>query len=87
MTEKKGKIVFIDEWSMVILACLTLGLAPFVPEPHIVGKVRWLSGGGAGMKPMDYFDFFMHAAPFILLIRLSVLTIRSSWNKKKSNEQ
>lgn len=87
MTGNKGKIAFIDEWSMVILACLTLGLAPFVPEPHIVGKLRWLSGGGVGMKPMDYFDFFMHAAPFILLIRLSVLTIRSKWNKKNSNEQ
>lgn len=87
MAKKKGQIAFIDEWSMVILACLTLGLAPFVPEPHIVGKVRWLSGGGVGMKLMDYFDFLMHATPFILLIRLSVLTLRSKWNKQNTNEQ
>jgi hypothetical protein len=87
MTNKQGKTALIDQWPMVILACLTLGLAPFVPEPHIVGKVRWLLGGGAGMKLMDYFDFFMHAAPFILLIRLSILTIRSKWNKQNTYEQ
>jgi len=43
--------------------CLTLGLAPFVPEPHIWGKVRWIMGGAKGMQAMDYFDFVMHGTP------------------------
>jgi len=45
--------------------CLTLGLAPFFPEPHIVGKVRWVLGGGVGMAPIDVFDLLMHGAPFV----------------------
>lgn len=87
MTRENKKVPFIDEWPMVITACLTLGLAPFVPEPHIFGKVRWLAGGGIGMQPMDYFDFIMHATPFFLLIRLSVLTIRNKWIKQNKYEQ
>ncbi len=57
-------------WSAAItplLASLTLGLAPFVPEPHIFGKVRWVLGGGVGMKPIDVFDLVMHGAPFLWL--------------------
>jgi hypothetical protein len=57
----------------VLLLCLTLGLAPFVPEPHIVGKVRWVLGGAEGMQPMDYFDLVFHGFPWVLLIRLGVL--------------
>ena len=52
---------------MAVLFSLTLGLAPFKPEPHIVGKIRWVMGGARGMKPMDYFDLFLHGAPFIFL--------------------
>ena len=51
-----------------ILASCTLGLAPFVPEPHIVGKLRWLAGGGVGMQAMDYFDLVLHGAPWVLLL-------------------
>ncbi|MGA1149781.1 MAG: hypothetical protein ACO3UL_01730 [Flavobacteriaceae bacterium] len=49
------------------LATITLGLAPFLPEPHIVGKIRWLMGGGVGMGPMDYFDVLLHGAPWLWL--------------------
>lgn len=48
-----------------ILLCLTLGLAPFVPEPHIWGKLKWIAGGAVGMQPMDYFDVLLHGAPWI----------------------
>lgn len=51
-----------------IVLCLTLGLAPFMPEPHLVGKWRWLLGGAEGMQPMDWFDLVLHTFPFILLI-------------------
>ena len=65
----------LNNWRFVILLCLTLGLAPFVPEPHIWGKIRWIAGGAKGMAAMDWFDFLFHAIPWILLIRLAVLKL------------
>ena len=52
----------------VALACLTLGLAPFFPEPHIWGKLKWVAGGAVGMQTLDWLDLLMHGLPFILLI-------------------
>ncbi|MDP4686494.1 MAG: hypothetical protein NWR97_03730, partial [Salibacteraceae bacterium] len=51
-------------WAM---ASFTLGLAPFVPEPHIWGKLKWIAGGAVGMGPMDWFDVLLHGTPWILL--------------------
>ncbi len=51
-----------------ILLCLTLGLAPFVPEPHLWGKIKWIYGGANGMTAMDWFDVMLHGSPFIYLI-------------------
>ncbi len=65
----------LDDWKLILMACLTLGLAPFVPEPHIWGKLRWVAGGATGMKPMDWFDLAFHGLPWLLLIRLIVLKI------------
>ncbi|WP_431109715.1 hypothetical protein [Winogradskyella poriferorum] len=73
----------INDWKLVILLCLTLGLAPFFPEPHIVGKVRWLAGGAVGMTAMDYFDVLLHGFPFLLLVRLIILKLIPA--KKESN--
>lgn len=61
-------------WSLVILACLTLGLAPFFPEPHIWEKLKMLAAGQL-VKPIDIFDLLMHAAPFILLILKGIAAI------------
>ena len=62
--------------TILILAALTLGLAPFVPEPHIWEKLKMLVAGDL-VKPVDIFDFLMHAAPFVLLaaklLRMAVL--------------
>ena len=52
-------------WSLILLACLTLGLAPFVPEPHIWEKLKMLASGTL-VKPIDIFDLLMHAAPFLI---------------------
>ena len=68
----------INNWQFVILTCLTLGLAPFFPEPHLWGKIRWVAGGAIGMQPMDWWDLVMHGAPFLLLMRLLIL----KWVKK-----
>ena len=58
----------IDQTGMILILCLTLGLAPFYPEPHIWGKLKWLAGGAVGMKAMDWFDLFLHGAPWILFL-------------------
>ena len=50
-----------------VLLSLTLGLAPFLPEPHIVGKLRWVAGGAVGMGAADWFDLLMHGTPFVWL--------------------
>ena len=52
---------------IAVLASLTLGLAPFVPEPHLFGKVKWVLGGAEGMSGEDWFDLIMHGAPFLWL--------------------
>ncbi|MCO5724882.1 hypothetical protein [Robiginitalea marina] len=60
----------IDDWRIVIFLCLTLGLAPYFPEPHLWGKLRWILGGARGMGVMDWFDVAFHGLPWILLLRL-----------------
>lgn len=72
----------INSWRFVLLLCATLGLAPFVPEPHIWGKIRWIAGGAKGMQPLDWFDFFWHAIPFMLLFRLLFLAAYKKWAQK-----
>jgi hypothetical protein len=52
--------------SLIVLACLALGLAPFFPEPHIWEKLKMLVAGNL-VKPVDIFDLLMHAAPFAVL--------------------
>jgi hypothetical protein len=64
---------FWNNLTLIIVACLTLGLAPFFPEPHIWGKIRWISGGGHGMQAADYFDLLMHGIPWLLLIRIGII--------------
>ena len=59
-------------WSIVIIVCLTLGLAPFVPEPHIWEKLKMLMAGTLA-RPIDIFDLLMHGAPWALLIAKAVL--------------
>lgn len=71
----------INNWRFVILLCLTLGLAPFVPEPHIWGKIKWIAGGAKGMALLDWFDFLFHGIPWALLIRLTVLKFRGKLPK------
>ena len=62
--------------SLFFLASLTLGLAPFFPEPHIIGKVQWLLGGAKGMASMDWFDVILHGSPFVLLTISLVMKLK-----------
>ena len=52
--------------------CLTLGLTPYVPEPHLWGKLRWVWGGAKGMQLIDWLDLLMHGLPWLLLLRLLI---------------
>ena len=53
--------------TFIVVAVLTLGLAPFVPEPHVWEKLK-MRASGTLRRPVDIFDFVMHATPWILLI-------------------
>lgn len=64
-----------NNWKLILLLCLTLGLAPYFPEPHVLGKIRWVLGGAKGMQLMDWFDLALHGFPFILLIRFIILKV------------
>ena len=59
-------------WEFVVMACLTLGLAPFTP-PHIVEKLGMLSRGEL-VRPIDWFDLVCHGVPWVLLIAKGVQT-------------
>lgn len=64
-------------WLIAIVLCLTLGLAPFLPEPHIVEKLRMLARGTL-TKPLDMFDLALHATPFLLLLTKLALLLRGT---------
>ena len=63
------------DWALVIIACLTLGLAPFIPEPHLVEKLRMLSHGEL-VRPIDWFDLLLHGTPWLFLIAKVALHFR-----------
>jgi hypothetical protein len=52
--------------AVLVIAALTLGLAPFVPEPHIWEKLKLLAAWGL-VRPIDIFDLLLHASPWVLL--------------------
>ncbi len=51
---------------IALMVALTLGLAPFVPEPHVWEKLRMLTEGSL-RRPIDIFDLCLHGAPWLLL--------------------
>lgn len=63
-------------WLVVGAAVLTLGLAPFFPQPHIWEKLLMLAAGRL-RKSMDIFDLLFHAAPWLILILKIIRSILS----------
>ena len=57
---------------ILIVICLSLGLAPFTPEPHLWEKLKILTSGEL-TESVDIFDFLLHGTPWILLIIKLVL--------------
>jgi hypothetical protein len=59
---------WIDQTPLVVFVviALTLGLAPFTPEPHIWEKLKMLFAGTLA-RPIDIFDLILHGTPWVLL--------------------
>jgi hypothetical protein len=64
-------------YPVLIFLCLTLGLAPFAPQPHVVEKLRMLFAGTLA-RPIDIFDLLLHATPWALLLIKLVLDWRGA---------
>lgn len=62
------------DWFLIIILCLTIGLAPFNP-PHIYEKITMLLNGTL-KRAIDWFDLMLHGLPWIILIIKTVLTIK-----------
>lgn len=69
-------------WPLVIMISLTLGLAPFAPEPHVIEKLTMLFNGELS-KPIDIFDLFLHGTPWVLLMLKTSTLI---FNKQQIDE-
>jgi hypothetical protein len=67
---------FLDKlpWGILVVACLTLGLAPFAP-PHIWEKLVMLKNGELS-RPIDWFDLFYHGIPWLLLIMKAAVSLK-----------
>jgi len=61
-------------WGLLIIACLTLGLAPFFP-PHIWEKLVMLKNGEL-VRLIDWFDLFYHGVPWLLLIMKAAAALK-----------
>ena len=53
--------------ALIVIVALTLGLAPFVPEPHLWEKLKLLAAGDL-RRPLDVFDLVLHGLPWLVLI-------------------
>ncbi|HSN39407.1 MAG TPA: hypothetical protein VLT92_04375 [Burkholderiales bacterium] len=51
----------------IVLIAVFVGLAPFVPEPHLWEKLKMLFAGTL-TRPLDIFDLLWHAAPLAVLV-------------------
>jgi len=73
---------FIDRLPFSLLLVVTVFMlgAPFVPEPHLIEKMRMLAEGRL-TKLLDIFDVFWHLLPAILL---TVKIVRRQRNKSSN---
>jgi hypothetical protein len=62
-------MAFLDRipYPLLIGLAVFMALAPFVPEPHLLEKLKMLLDGTL-TKPVDIFDLFWHLLPAIVLL-------------------
>jgi hypothetical protein len=68
MTSHMAVLRLLDRlpWLWVTVIAAWLAVAPIVPEPHLVEKLRMLSQGTLS-RPIDIFDLLFHTTPLLLL--------------------
>jgi hypothetical protein len=71
------RAVDVVPFSILILLCVTLGLAPFTPEPHVWEKLKMLTEGTLA-QPVDILDLAMHGLPWLLLVLKLALRRRAA---------
>ena len=70
-------------WLVLILGSLTLGLAPFTPQPHLFEKIQMLINGELS-KGVDVFDLFLHGLfPLLLIVKAAVTLIPANEDSNK----
>lgn len=76
-------MAWLDKIPLGVLALLALllGLAPFVPEPHLWEKLKMLAAGTLS-RPIDIFDLLLHAAPIVVLV---IKVVRMALQKDAAN--
>ncbi|MRU13896.1 RND transporter [Roseovarius sp. A21] len=70
---------FIDRlpWWIVGFMVLTLGLAPYSPEPHIWEKLKMLVAGDLH-RGLDWFDLILHSGPWALALTKGARAVSKS---------
>lgn len=59
-------------WFALVLGSLTLGLAPFFPQPHLFEKIQMLSHGELS-RSIDIFDLVLHGLfPLLLILKIAL---------------
>jgi len=60
---------WLDEIPMAVLvgAAALIGLAPFVPEPHLLEKYKMFRAGTL-RRPLDIVDVAWHLSPLALIL-------------------
>lgn len=53
-------------WKWLLLLAAWMAVAPVVPEPHLIEKLRLLWQGSL-TRPLDIFDLLFHLAPLGLV--------------------
>ncbi len=78
---RRDWLAWLDRLPLGLLAvgAVLLGLAPFLPEPHLWEKLKMLAAGTL-KRPIDIFDLAMHAS---LLILLGLKLLRQ-WNRRQN---
>jgi len=66
MISQLGALLDRITWPVAVMMALFLGLAPFMPEPHVWEKLKML-GAGDLTRAIDMFDLLLHGAPWLLL--------------------
>lgn len=69
---RTGWLAWLDRFplALLVVGALLLGLAPFIPEPHLWEKLKMLTVGTL-TRPIDIFDLLLHASlPVLLVLKL-----------------